>query len=318
MTTKLRRPRYRTLREDYVQFCGGNTVAALLLDYFASADRLHDEAREQGERRSKWRAISTRRGGKLTVLSPQPSRETMRKALDKLCELGLFDAHPDNEKPAEPNSIPKPARYRLNGRKLLRLEHEWMLHANKDSEGMVAQTTTPGSAHYHPWEPTLPLDSVLEGEKKERSARSLETETLPDHLSPADRRIVKLAEVPRPNGDGGAQAYAIIEAYLNEWNVVVKKFRDAIHRDDKKHAARLVELGATPDEVAAMCRERRAKQHQMSDFPLAFVARDYVTWKMKQETAAPAPRVLSEAERAAQEAALEAERVAWRKEQGLV
>ena len=35
-------------------------------------------------------------------------------------------------------------------------------------------------------------------------------------------------------------------------------------------------------------------------------------------SAAPAARVLSEAERAAQEAALEAERVAWRKEQGLV
>jgi len=285
MTEKLRRPRYRTLREDYVQFCGGNTVAALLLDYFASADRLHDEAREQGERRSKWRAISTRRGGKLTVLSPQPSRETMRKALDKLCVLGLFDAHPDNEKPAEPNSIPKPARYRLNGRKLLRLEHEWMLHANKENEGMVAQTTTPGSAHYHPWEPTLPLDSVLEGEKKERSAPSAVSDELPDHLSPSTRHILSLPEPNRPAGDGGAAGYALVEAWCDAFDYL-QKYRPAAHTKHGHWADELAKMGATPDEVRAMCRERRAKGRQPSDVLMKYLAQDYFDWKQAKAAAA--------------------------------
>jgi hypothetical protein len=120
-----RRYRYRTLREDYVQFCDGNTVAALILDYFASVDRVHDEARVQGETPSDWRAVSGRFGGLITMLQPPPSRETVRRALDVLAKRGLIEAHPDNGLPTQPNVTPVPNRYRLITHALLRLEREW-------------------------------------------------------------------------------------------------------------------------------------------------------------------------------------------------
>jgi hypothetical protein len=319
MTTKLRRPRYRTLREDYVEFCGGNTVSALLLDYFASADRLHDEAREQGERRSKWRAISTRQGGKLTVLSPKPSRETMRKALDTLCELGLFDAHPDNDKPVDPKSVPGTARFRLNAHKLLRLEHEWMLHANKDNEGMVAHATTGGSADVHTWQSALPQESVLDRQIEERETPSPETDELPDHLSAAQRRAIEFqnTEVPRPNGDGGALAYTLIDAACDAWDIVEERYRRNLHTTYRKASAQLADMGATPEEVKAIIAERRAKGKQPDEYPMEFMARDYVGWKSRMERATPAPRVLSDTDKAAADKALEAERRAWREAQGL-
>jgi hypothetical protein len=120
-----RRPRYRTLREDYVQFCDGNTVAALLLDYFASADHIHDEHRVQGETPSDWRAVSGRFGGLITILQPSPTRDTIRRALDKLTEKGLIEAHSDNGQRAEPNTTSVPNRYRLIAFRLLAMEREW-------------------------------------------------------------------------------------------------------------------------------------------------------------------------------------------------
>jgi hypothetical protein len=123
--SKTRRPRYRTLREDYVQFCDGNVVAALLLDYFASADRIHDEQRTQGETPSDWRAISGRFGGLITCLQPQPTRETIRRALDILIKKKLIEAHPDNGLRAEPNTNSIPNRYRLIAFRLLEMERAW-------------------------------------------------------------------------------------------------------------------------------------------------------------------------------------------------
>jgi hypothetical protein len=123
--TKTRRPRYRTLREDYVQFCDGNVVASLLLDYFASADRIHDEQRTQGETPSDWRAISGRFGGLITCLQPQPTRETIRRALDILVKKKLIETHPDNGLRAEPNTNSVPNRYRLIAYRLLEMERAW-------------------------------------------------------------------------------------------------------------------------------------------------------------------------------------------------
>jgi hypothetical protein len=123
--TKTRRPRYRTLREDYVQFCDGNVVASLLLDYFASADRIHDEQRTQGETPSDWRAISGRFGGLITCLQPQPTRETIRRALDILIKKKLIETHPDNGLRAEPNTNSVPNRYRLIAYRLLEMERAW-------------------------------------------------------------------------------------------------------------------------------------------------------------------------------------------------
>lgn len=151
-------------------------------------------------------------------------------------------------------------------------------------------------------------------ETTERTLSAVSDE-LPDHLSPADRRIVNLTEVPRPNGDGGALAYTLIEAYCDAWGVVAERFRKQWHRTHAKGAASLAELSATPEEVTAMVAERRAKNKQPDECPLAWLANDYVGWKSRQ--LAPAPRVLSETERAAQEAALEAERRAWREAEGL-
>jgi len=47
-------------------------------------------------------------------------------------------------------------------------------------------------------------------ETTERSARSLETDELPDHLSPSTRHILSLPEPNRPAGDGGAAGYALV------------------------------------------------------------------------------------------------------------
>jgi hypothetical protein len=144
-----RRPRYRTLREDYVKFCDGNVVAALLLDYFASVDHIHDEQRTQGETPSDWRAISGRFGGLITILQPPPSRDTIRRALEKLIEKKLIEAHSENGQRAEPNTNSVPNRYRLIAFRLLALEREWTpgaLDAGGDAQ------TTPPPAIYVPHE----------------------------------------------------------------------------------------------------------------------------------------------------------------------
>jgi hypothetical protein len=93
-------------------------------------------------------------------------------------------------------------------------------------------------------------------------------------------------ELPRPQPDGGALAYSLVDAYCDGWDVTIQKYRDQWHRTQRKGAESLANLGATPDEVRAMVDERRAKGKQPDECPMAYLASDYVGWKRRQTTAA--------------------------------
>lgn len=306
-TQPARRYRYRTLREDYVEFCGGNTVAALLLDYFASIERNHDEQRLQGERPSPWRSISGKFGGLITILQPTPKRETVYRALNVLIDAGLIEAHPENGQSTKPNQTPTPNRFRLIAWRLRRLEHDWAATSHAENvenpeEGVLLGTYPPVLLGTHESE-------VLESERE--YAPALE---LPDHVPPAARKVLTI-QPAQP--DGGAKAYTLIEAYCDAWDVTIQKYRDQWHRKHQRGANDLAALDATPDEIRQMVAERRANGKQPDEYPMSFLAMDYVGWKVSQE-AKPKPHAVSDIERAAQEKALEAERLAWRKEQGLL
>lgn len=211
--------------------------------------------------------------------------------------------------------------------------HRAVQHVRIDTDGYaealdVALSTIEAQSGEGP-NPIRPTESVVLKEGRnpssyvtETTAETTERETpsleLPDHLTPAQRRMIEFptTETQQPNGDGGALAYTLIEAYCDAWGVFEERYRNQWHRTHAKGAASLAALGATPDEITAMVAERRAKNKQPDECPMTFLASDYVGWKSRQ-FAAPAARVLSDSERAAQEAALEAERVAWRKAQGL-
>lgn len=120
-----RRYRWRTLREDYLDFTDGNVVAALLLDYLAKVEDVHSELAEQGEKLPEWREISGKFGGLITMLRPTPARETIRAALAVLVERELIEEHPDNGRPAEPGAPAPISRYRLNAKNLISRETNW-------------------------------------------------------------------------------------------------------------------------------------------------------------------------------------------------
>lgn len=268
MNKHQRRPRYRTLREDYVQFCDGNTVAALLLDYLASSERIRGEARQQGELIPAWSAVGGRFGGLITMLRPQPSRETIRRALELLADKGLIEAHPDNGKPTEPNTIPTPNRYRLIVDRLLMLEREWTPGAS-DAGGDVSVADPPGVSVAH--------ESVVI-EEEELSPSPDDADELPAFISPAQRKVIDYpTSAPQP--DGGARAYSLIEAWLDAWNITVRRYRDSAHKSQLKGANYLADLQATPDDIAAFVAEKRAKGKQPDEWPLLFIANSFVGWK---------------------------------------
>ena len=131
--------------------------------------------------------------------------------------------------------------------------------------------------------------------RQEESTRAPE---LPDHAPVAAR----IEDKPAPQPDGGAKAYAIVEAYCDGWNIVIERYRKNLHITHLKAARQLAELGASPDEVKAMIAEKRAAGKQMDEYPLVFAARDYVAWKAKQDKFAPVVVDEKTAWRAAQKA----------------
>lgn len=176
--------------------------------------------------------------------------------------------------------------------------------------GKTPMTKNPSSGNW----PTTKTEEDTKTEERETDALS----ELPDHLTPAQRRIIELpATNARANGDGGALAHTLIEAYCDAWNVTEQKYRDQWHRAQKRGAEQLASQGATPDEVRAIVAEKRALGKQPDQCQMKWMADDYYAWQARQ-SAKPVTITLTDAQKAAQEAALEAERVAWRKEQGLV
>ena len=118
--------------------------------------------------------------------------------------------------------------------------------------------------------------------RETQSKESTDAPELPDHAPQSAR--ANIVEFP-PQPDGGAAAYAIVEAYADAWDVSEPRYRRNLHTTYRKPANALADLGATPDEVRAMVAERRAKGRQMGECPLEFLRRDYVAWKAT--TAAP-------------------------------
>lgn len=133
-------------------------------------------------------------------------------------------------------------------------------------------------------EETSERSYMYEIKEREDTAENAE-ENLPDHLTPAQRKVIQLPDVPRPQPDGGAQAFAIVEAYADAWDITTPRYRDNLRITYRKPAEQLASMGATPDEVAAMCKERRARGKQPDEVPLTFLARDYVSWKSRPAAA---------------------------------
>lgn len=146
-----------------------------------------------------------------------------------------------------------------------------------------------------------------ETQKKERDTAP----ELPDHISPATRRVLQFPEAQAVQPDGNAAAYALVEAYCDAWSVTDTKYRNAWHKKHAQHAKVLAELEATPDEIKAMVAERRAKGKQPDECPMKYLASDYVEWKLRRQSEQPAANPA--AERAALEAA-ERARLEWDRE----
>jgi hypothetical protein len=141
-----------------------------------------------------------------------------------------------------------------------------------------------------------------------------ETTTEGGYTPPLEPIKVRLLQ-----NDTAAQAngWTLVDAYAE----VTGMEPAAIWPSAKKTAAGLASGGFTAEDVRAFLTEMKADPNQSfrwNGYRFAYLGEDLQQWKRRQaERPAPA-RVLSDRERAAQEQALEAERVAWRKEQGLL
>lgn len=125
------------------------------------------------------------------------------------------------------------------------------------------------------------------GDKREREdALSPDTEELPAFMTPYQQKI---AVVPKPQPDGGARAYSLVEAWCDAWDIIVPRYRTGAHKTQTAGANILADMGATPEDVAAMCAERRAKGRQPDECPLRFLANDYVGWKQRATSTPAAP-----------------------------
>lgn len=303
----MRRPRYRTLREDYVEFCGGNTVAALLLDYLAGVERVHDEARTQGEQFTAWRPISGKYGGLVTVLQPAPKRQTVYAALTVLINAGLIEAHPDNGKPTEINTTPTASRFRLITGRLLEMEQAWAAESEAEvlSAGVGGVLYGTGGMSFTGQGPVLygTHESVKGIEKKEYNAPPPQT----DAFEPPDVSALRNDTVAHMNG------YTLIQAYSDVTGIP----GETLWQSAKKVAAGLARAGITPEDVREFILEKKRDPARYDGYRFNYMSEDLPRWKM-QQTAKPAPRVESDVERAQREAVLEAERLAWQREQGLL
>lgn len=155
-------------------------------------------------------------------------------------------------------------------------------------------------------------------EKEERETNAPTAEDgIPDHIPPHLRPAAQGKEQQHAAPDGNATAHQIAERYCDAWDIIVERYRKAVRTDQKRYAEALAAMGATPDDVFAMCQAKRKQGKQPDEYGLRLVQLDWPGWKSRTESTPQLTVINPAAERAAQEAALEAERVAWWKEQGL-
>lgn len=289
-----RKPHFRVLREDYLEFCGGNTVAALLLDYFASIEHLHNEAQRQGETLSKWRAVGGTYGGLIVLVQPTPSRETVKKALQVLTAAQLLEAHPDNGQPTLINQSPTPNRYRLLVSNLIEMEATWRGTPPHAGEGSVTQTTDPPATQ-------MAHDLVVKEGVKERDAHAQppppppttsagQGSPEPDHLTASDRREVRkqakandtflvmnasTLSIAWAEAVGAADPYAHAEVLWSNMR-------------NREAFTALAGQDCTADDLKALYKE---KQRPGASYLLRFAVEDYPEWAAarREQVKASAP-----------------------------
>jgi hypothetical protein len=182
------------------------------------------------------------------------------------------------------------------------------------NETVVSQVDTPASQDVT----TLPEITPETTHKESNAAPTADDDGLPDHVPLYLRRMADGKEPTPVSPDGNATAYQIAEQYCNAWDIIVKRFRDAIHRDQKRYAEALAGMGAAPDEVFEMCKAKRAAGKSPGDYGLRLVQLDYPGWKSHRDNKpALAVIVVSDEQRAAREKQMDAEREAYRIREGL-
>jgi len=304
VTKQARRFRWRTLREDYLDFADGNLIAALLLDYFASVEAVHSAMAEQGERTTEWREISGRFGGLITLLRPMPSRVTIRTALNLLVERGLIEPHADNGRLAEPGSPAQKSRYRLNTSALLEMEANWRPADRRVSEDTQGVSTAV---------PTLSTP-ILRGVSTAVAHESVVVEReeggyTPPPYEPPEVQSLRNDTLAQMNG------WTLVAEYADVTGIAAETIWASVKAP--KIAAALVKSGITPQDVREFILEKKRDPERYSGYRFPYLAEDLPRWKQQREDK-PAPRVLSDIERAQREAQREADQIAWWKEQGLL
>lgn len=109
-----------------------------------------------------------------------------------------------------------------------------------------------------------------------------------------------------------ANGWQLVEAYSGVTNIPA----ETIWLGVRKTAAGLVRAGITPDDVREFITEMKRTPERYNGYRFNYMAEDLPRWK-QQRAEKPAPRVVSDIERAQREAERKAEQAAWWKENGL-
>lgn len=284
MTTKLRREAQTRAARQFsskdavipchiptVIICGGDYNSAALLEQI-----LYWSGRT--DNKDGWIAKTYEDWGKELWKSPNTIRDTIKRLESKtLVETRVFRSQFYEFRAVQHVRINEPgyAEALDNALNTIEAQDEQSDNPNRTTKSVVLKEERNPSSYI----------AETTTETTERDTRSLETDELPDHLTPAQRKVIQLPDVPRPQPDGGAQAFAIVEAYADAWDITTPRYRDNLRITYRKPAEQLASMGATPDEVRAMCEERRARGKQPDEVPLTFLARDYVSWKSRPAAA---------------------------------
>lgn len=277
VTRQARRYRWRTLREDYLDFTDGNLIAALLLNYFASVEAVHSELTEQGERIAEWREVSGRFGGLITLLRPMPSRVTIRTALDLLTQRGLIEAHPDNGRRAEAGSPAQKSRYRLNALALLEMEADWRPTTHRMSEDTQGVSTD-----------VLRVSTdVLRGVSTAVAHESVVVEREREGIAPFPASNYEPPEVRLLNNDTLTQAngYTLVQAYSEVTGIP----GETLWQSARKTAAGLIRAGVTPQDVTEFLTEMKRTPERYNGYRFNYMAEDLPRWKQRHEAAPAKP-----------------------------
>ena len=183
------------------------------------------------------------------------------------------------------------------------LEPKTKKRTQADTGSDTGKTPMTKNPHVGFW-PTTNTEEETKREDKERDAPPTDEDGIPDHVPPNLRRIAEGKEPTPANPDGNATAYQIAERYCDAWDIIVERYRKAIHRDQKRYAKALADMGATPEDVFEMCKAKRTAGKEPADYGLRLVQLDWPGWKSHRDSKARVI-VLTEAQIASARAAEE-------------